>query len=194
MSREATSGSTPQSPSSKLVPLSDGSSVEIRALGWSGYRAFKNELLRLHSGPILERVSQMFAGPMIARIVERFQAGKDPGSKLQDWTSSDTAEVMQMITAELQKHFAGIASDISLFLDAAGDILLRHSLPAGYAIESLNIGDGCELRNVALQLTDLETIWRLEKNFVGELGSKIATLLGKAKSQLPVGTSQSKPA
>jgi hypothetical protein len=187
----ATNGSTNRSLTTKVVTLSDGSRVTLQSLGWSGYRAFKNELIRLQSGPILTHVSKIAAGPMIARIVERFQAGKDPGANLAGWSSEDTAEVMTMLAGELQKGFALIIADLAVFIDTAGDLLLTNCLPAGFDVETLKIEDGITLRNEALALTDLETIWRLEKNFVGELGKKITALIGKAKSQPPHGISAS---
>lgn len=183
---------TKPSLSSKSIDLDGGRKVTLSRLSWRGYRAFKNELIRLESGPLLAHFSRLAIGPIIARIVEHMQEKKgDAAADMKWWTPTDTMEVMAMAGEHLKGALAAMAADLAVFIDTAGDLMIQHSLPPGFDMDTLSISDGLKLRSEAIAMADFDTIWNLEKNFLAELAGKVQSLIGSAKAQLPIGTSGS---
>lgn len=134
---------------SRKVELSDGTTVEVGPLKWSGYKRLRSVFFKTLQGPVRQIINQLFL------IL--------PGS-------TEIKEVAKLATTDPR-----VAELVSVGLDAINDCLteIEPALIASCSVgafadgffDSLPAADFLKLRKAAIDLSNFSELLELEKNF-----------------------------
>jgi hypothetical protein len=161
------------------VRLSNGKTVHVGDINWSGYCALREKFLDLLTGDLLKELTRLLATPLATCFAEGI-AGRKPTFDLQA-VIGESAET-------IRDSLPRVGQSIRAFLLGVDrEFIAACVQEVDFEPAACSARDVLSLRETAYRINDPAELLAMEKNFLAAIAQSAVALTGLSQSWFPTG-------